>query len=364
MTRLQALQASLISENLDALILTSPTARRYITGFPSSAGLALITPGECFFFTDFRYIEAAQAQVRGLTVRLSTRDESARKQAIDILRDLNAADIGFEADAMTAAEREDWERLWRQTSAATDLRLRPAQELPHSLRLRKDADELAAIEAAQRIAERALSEVVGQVLRSGLTERQVCAELVYRLHLYGADGPSFPPIVASGPHSALPHAQPGDRALQRGDCVILDMGASLDGYCSDMTRTVFLGKVSDEQRRVYDAVLRAQTAGIAAVKAGAAGREIDAAARQVIADAGHGDHFGHGFGHGVGLEVHERPGVNPSGETPIPAGAVITAEPGIYLPGQFGVRIEDLLVVTETGSRNLTEMAKELRIIQ
>ena len=356
MNRLQAIQNAVQSEGLDALLLTSPVARQYAAGLRSSAGLVVITPKDALFLTDFRYIETAQERVRDMDVRQTTHDDPARKQAAAWLYDRGAIDVGFEADTMTAEALD----LWKQEPG---FRFRPAQTLIHELRLRKDAEEIRAIEAAQRGAERALSEVLETVLRPGLTERQVCAELVYRLHLYGTDGPSFAPIVVSGPNSALPHGEPTDRVMRRGDCVTVDIGAALGGYCSDMTRTVFLGEASDEQKRVYDTVLRAQEAGIAAIRAGKTGAEIDEAARAVIRQAGFGDYFGHGFGHGVGLQVHEKPKLNVSGEDAIPAGAVVTAEPGIYLPGKFGVRIEDLLVVTETGCRNLTVMPKGMPVI-
>ncbi|MCL2030807.1 MAG: Xaa-Pro peptidase family protein [Oscillospiraceae bacterium] len=356
MNRLQAIQNAVRDEGLDALLLTSPVARQYAAGFRSSAGAAVVTPEACLFLTDFRYIEAARERVRGMEVRMTTHERPLRKQAAEWLYDRGAIEIGFEADTLTAEELELWQK-------EPGFRFRPAHKLARDLRMRKDEGEIRAIEAAQRVAERALSEVLETVLRPGLTERQVCAELVYRLHLYGADGPSFPPIVVSGPNSALPHGEPGGRVLERGDCVTVDFGAALGGYGSDMTRTVFLGRADDEQKRVYGVVLQAQEAGIAAIRAGRTGAEIDEAARAVIRGAGYGDYFGHGFGHGVGIEIHEGPRLSVSGEDPIPAGAVVTAEPGIYLPGKFGVRIEDMLAVTEDGCRNLTRAPKELREI-
>lgn len=356
MTRLEQLRKSAQQEGLDALILTSPVARRYMTGFTTSDGLVLVTPEESFFITDFRYIEAARERVKDFTVLMSTREKTQRDIVMEKLKDKKTVALGYEADTMTV----EWLEKWKKNRK---LSLRPAQKLLHTMRLVKDEQEIQTIERAQGIAEQALTDVLENVIRPGLTERELCAELVYRVYKYGADAISFAPIVVSGPNSALPHGEPGDRVLQRGDCVTIDMGAKLDGYCSDMTRTVVLGEAGDEVRRVYDTVLRAQIAGIEAVHAGRTGKQIDAAAREVIQKAGYGEYFGHGFGHGVGLEVHEQPTAGPSGETPMPAGAVITAEPGIYLPGRFGVRIEDMLVVTENGSRNLTHMPKELLII-
>ncbi|MDR1735570.1 MAG: Xaa-Pro peptidase family protein [Oscillospiraceae bacterium] len=356
MTRVDALKDAARS-GAGAVLLTSPVARRYATGFNASAGVVLVTGGEGFFITDFRYIESARAQVKGFTVLLSTRENTALKQVAEILKTRGITQVGYEADTVTA---EALEKLNKELEVS----LIPAQERIHALRLNKSADEVAAIKAAQRIAERALKEVIEGVLRPGITERQLCAEIIYRIHLYGADGVSFPPIVVSGPNSSLPHGEPGDRVLRRGDCVTIDIGAQKDGYCSDMTRTYVLGEASDEVRRVYDTVLRAQLSGIAAVRAGKTGAQIDEAARSVIRDAGYGEFFGHGFGHGVGLEVHERPTLSPGKDDPLTPGAVITAEPGIYLPGKFGVRIEDLLLVTEDGCENLTEMTKELTVIE
>lgn len=356
MTRLEKLRAAAEREGLDALVLTSPVARRYATGFGSSAGMVLITSGECFFITDFRYIEDAKARVEGYTVLMCSREKPARSMVLECLGAIKTVKLGYEADTMTVSALAEWKKHRK-------LRLQPADELLHTLRLCKDEHEIASIERAQRIAELALMEVLESVIRPGLTERRLCAELVYRMYTQGGDALSFAPIVVSGPNSAMPHGEPGNRVLAHGDCVTIDMGVELDGYCSDMTRTVVLGEAGDEVRRVYDIVLRAQQAGIEAVRAGRTGKEIDGAAREVIEQAGYGEYFGHGFGHGVGLEVHERPVAGPSGETSIPAGAVITAEPGIYLPGRFGIRIEDMLQVTETGSRNLTDMSKELAVI-
>ena len=218
------------------------------------------------------------------------------------------------------------------------------------------------MEQAQEITDKAFSEILTRI-RVGMTEKELCAELIYCLYKNGADGLSFDPIVVSGPNTSMPHGVPGDRALQEGDFITMDFGVLYQGYCSDMTRTVALGYVTEEMERVYQTVLAAQKAGIAASKAGVPGSEVDGAARKVIADAGYGAYFGHGYGHSLGLEIHESPNANTRDNTLLPVGAVVSAEPGIYLPGKFGVRIEDVTILTEDGCEVLTKSPKELIIL-
>jgi Xaa-Pro aminopeptidase len=218
------------------------------------------------------------------------------------------------------------------------------------------------MESAQRIAERALEEILNEI-RPGVAEREIAARIQYLMLHYGAENMSFDPIVVSGPNTSLPHGVPGDREIQEGDFITMDFGVIYQGYCSDMTRTVALGHATEEMKKVYDTVLQAQLAGIAATKAGVTGKQIDAAARQVITDAGYGDYFGHGYGHSLGMEVHESPNCNPKGETPMAENMVTSAEPGIYLPGKFGVRIEDVVVFTKEGCEILTASPKNLIII-
>ena len=230
------------------------------------------------------------------------------------------------------------------------------------LRAVKSPEEIAAITAAQRIAERAFTELLN-FIRPGVTEREIAAELTYRMMRLGGEGNSFDPITITGANTSKPHGVPGDAAVAPGDFVTLDFGTIVEGYHSDMTRTVAVGYATDEMRKVYDTVLRAQAAGIALMTPAHTGAEVHAAAADVIAAAGWGAYFGHGFGHSVGLEIHESPSASPRNVQPLPAGAVVTAEPGIYLPGRFGVRIEDMILVTEDGNRNLTAAPKELLII-
>ncbi|MDR1693366.1 MAG: Xaa-Pro peptidase family protein [Oscillospiraceae bacterium] len=351
--RLKKIRSIAAEKKLDALLLTGEVSRFYATGLRTSAGIALITPEETVFITDFRYIEAAKAKLGGnFSVEMS---KPGRKQSAIVAEYIpKAKRIGVEGDILTLNAAKGWKK------ALGDLGLKGVKFLSvedslHTLRAVKTQTELAAMRKAQRIAERALADVLDGILRPGVTERDICAEIVYRMLKYGAERTSFDPIVVSGPNGSLPHGEPSDRAIRRGDFVTMDIGCVADGYCSDMTRTVAVGEATDEMRKVYRTVLAAQAAGIAVAKAGVAGREIDAAARAVITGAGYGDYFGHGFGHGVGLEVHEGPNASPSEERALPAGAVISAEPGIYLPGKFGVRIEDVVVLTETGCVNLTD---------
>ncbi|MDR0248468.1 MAG: aminopeptidase P family protein, partial [Oscillospiraceae bacterium] len=342
MRQADRLRALLREGELDALLLTSDTCRLYASGFPCSSGAAVLTREGDYLITDFRYIEAAEQKAEGFTVRMCGKDNPLRKTAAAILSAHGCKRVGYEADTLSVREYE----LWLREIPAVFV---PAQEAIAALRAVKTPAELAAIAAAQRVAESALDDVLLHFVRCGVSEKAVAGELIAALYRAGADGPAFAPIVASGPNGALPHAEPSDRLIAKGDLLTLDFGALLCGYRSDMTRTYAMGAVSDGQREVYALVLQAQQAGIAAVRAGVPGSEPDARARAVIESAGYGECFGHGFGHGVGLEVHETPNCNPTASEPLPAGAVITAEPGIYIKSRFGARIEDMLAVTPGG---------------
>ena len=238
----------------------------------------------------------------------------------------------------------------------------PATDLLWQLRMVKDEEELEAMVAAQRIAERALEDILEEI-RPGVTEKEIAARLQYLMLHYGASDMSFDPIVVSGPNGSLPHGVPSEKTIQQGEFVTMDFGCVYHGYCSDMTRTVAVGFATEEMQTVYQTVLSAQEAGIAAARAGLTGREVDGAARAVISAAGYGAYVGHSFGHGVGVEILEAPNASPMNEKPLPAGAVISAEPGIYLPGRLGVRIEDVILLTETGCRNLTKAPKDLIVL-
>jgi Xaa-Pro aminopeptidase len=263
--------------------------------------------------------------------------------------------VGFEEHYVTYAQSEVMAR-------ALDCELVPSQSILTELRMVKSERELERMREAQRLTDAVFDEIL-TVLKPGMTEKAVAAELIYRMLRHGADGVSFDPIVASGANSSMPHAVPSDKPLQSGEFVTMDFGCVLDGYCSDMTRTVALGGVSAEMRAVYAAVRAAQAAGIAAAHAGVPGKTVHMAAERVIDGAGYAGRFGHGFGHGLGLEVHESPRASAAYDLPLHSGSVISAEPGIYLPGQFGVRIEDVLIIRDGFNENITHSPKELIVL-
>ena len=295
-----------------------------------------MTVHQAFFITDSRYIEAARAALAGIAqVLLCSREAPMRTLVQGILREANVQLLGGEEQTTSYAEFTAYEQL-------LGLKLQPAQNILRTLRASKQPEELAMMYQAQQITDETFAQIC-TVIRPGMTEREIAAELIYRMLRLGAEGTSFDPIVLTGPDTSMPHGVPGDRRVAEGDFVTMDFGCRKNGYCSDMTRTVAVGYATDEMKNVYDIVLRAQLAGIARAAAGVTGAEIDGAARKVISDAGYGEYFGHSFGHSLGLYIHESPSASPSVKTPMPEGAVISAEPGIYLPGKFGVRIEDVL---------------------
>lgn len=339
---------------LDALIITSPAGRQYATGFPSTAGIVVVTRQQGYFFVDSRYIEAAGKAITDAHVEEAGRENEYFDKINQVIERHGVKTAGFEDKSLTVFRYDNFvEHL--------SVKLKPAQDILTSLRAVKSREELDIMIAAQRIAEKALDEVLGMIT-TDMTESDVAAELVYRMMKNGAQDKSFDPIVVTGEKSSMPHGVPADVKLKKGFMTI-DFGAKLGGYCSDMTRTYCIGKPTEEMKKVYSIVLEAQATGIAAAKAGVPGCDIDGAARKVIEDAGYGQYFGHSFGHSLGLEIHEAPNAAPSWPDPIPAGAVISAEPGIYLPGRFGVRIEDVLYITEDGNIDITKTGKELTII-
>ena len=266
------------------------------------------------------------------------------------------------AKAVGAEERWLSHAAWERLCKSTERTLQAGQSVPDTLRQSKDDEELAALRAAQRITDETFADMLN-ILRPGMTEQEAAAELVYRMLRRGAERVSFDPIVVSGERSSMPHGVPGQRALRDGDFVTMDFGCVYQGYCSDMTRTVAIGHATDEMQQVYYTVLAAQKAGIAAAGPGVTGRAVHEAAAAVLDAAGLGAYFGHGFGHGVGLEIHESPNASPANETPMPERAVISAEPGVYLPGKFGVRIEDVIVLRPEGAEDITGSPKQLLIL-
>ena len=354
MEHAKAIQNQMRQKGLDALLLTDPISCRYATGFYFTDGAVLLTPEKSWLLTDSRYTEAASMQVRQSEVRKFTAGHSLTELVGSLLGEFHGV-LAAEADRMSHAAWAEWEKKLNYT-------LTPAETLLGELRQSKDKDEIESMIEAQRIAERALDDVLG-IIKPGLTEKEIAAELTYRMLKYGGEENSFDPIVVTGAKSSMPHGVPGEVVIQDGDFVTMDFGTKKNGYCSDMTRTVAVGHATEEMKKVYAIVLEAQLAGIAVSKAGVTGKEIDGAARKVIEDAGYGEYFGHSYGHSLGLEIHETPGASTKGFTPMPVGAVVSAEPGIYLPGRFGVRIEDVVIMEEGGCTNITKAPKELIVL-
>ena len=354
MEHVKAIQALMQERGVDALLLTDPISCRYATGFFYTDGAVLVTPEKSWLLTDSRYTEAASLQVRQSEVRKFTAGHSLTELVGSLLGDFHGV-LAAEADRMSHSEWDRWEKALRQSFT-------PAGDLLGVLRQSKDKDEIESMIQAQRIAEHALDDVLG-IIKPGLTEKEIAAELTYRMLKYGGEENSFDPIVVTGAKSSMPHGVPGDVVIQDGDFVTMDFGTKKNGYCSDMTRTVAVGHVTEEMKKIYNLVLEAQLAGIAVSKAGVSGKEIDGAARKVIEDAGYGEYFGHSYGHSLGLEIHETPGASTKGLAPMPVGAVVSAEPGIYLPGRFGVRIEDVVIMEEGGCTNITKAPKELIVL-
>ena len=357
MNHFAKIAAQLESHDLDGMLLTNEANRFYASGFHTAGtdGMALVTRERCYYFTDSRYTEAAQRHVQGADIQEVAAGRGYSVLLKEAVQRHHIRRLGFEDAYMTVREHGLYAK-------ALPCQLVPAADLLADLRAVKDPEELEILISAQRIAEKALADILNEI-RPGVTEKEIAARLQYLMLHYGAEDKSFDPIVVSGPNGSLPHGVPSEKVIQAGEFVTMDFGCVYRGYCSDMTRTVAVGSVTDEMRRVYDTVLAAQLAGIAAAKAGATGRAVDGAARDVIEQAGYGPYFGHSFGHGVGVEIHEGPNATPSNGKPLPVGAVISAEPGIYLPGKLGVRIEDVLYLTEDGCQNLTLAPKELLVL-
>ena len=345
---------SLLGGEVDGLLLTSRYSRHYGAEFDIAEGVAVVSAKGCRYFTDSRYIESAQNNLKGFEV-LDVAGVGYVKRLNDAIADFGITVLGFEENYLTVAELQMYEQH-------LNAKLIPFTKKINCFRGVKEEWELDLMRKAQAIADKAFSEVLGRI-QPGMTELELQAELIYCMYKNGAHGLSFDPIVVSGPNTSLPHGVAGERVIQKGDFVTMDFGVLYYGYCSDMTRTVAIGYVTEEMEKIYNTVLEAQLAGIAISKAGVPGKDVDAAARKVITDAGYGEYFGHGYGHSLGLEIHEGPNPNARNEEGIPAGAVCSAEPGIYLPGKFGVRIEDVTIVTEDGVINITKSPKNLIIV-
>jgi Xaa-Pro aminopeptidase len=350
--RAERLVALLPEAEVDVMLVTDLVNVRYLTGYTGSNGLALVGPSTRVFVTDFRYIQQAADEVEGSFDRRKAPLELT--DAIEEVLPEGPVRLGFEEQELSVhGHRKLREKL------PDRVELVGVEGLVEQLRAVKEPHEVARIREAAKLADSALEDLIGAGL-AGRTERDLAFSLNEKMFHLGAQRPSFDAIVATGPHAARPHAAPRDVAVAAGQLVLIDWGAELDGYCSDCTRTLAVGDPGAAEREVYALVLEAQLAGVQAVKAGAQARAVDAAARELIAAAGHGEHFGHGLGHGVGLAIHEGPRLSTRSEAVLAAGNVVTVEPGVYLPDRFGVRIEDLVVVTDEGCEILTSVSKEL----
>jgi Xaa-Pro aminopeptidase len=353
--RLDALTAQLAERELGALLVTNLVNVRWLTGFTGSSGAALVGAGAPRFVTDFRYLTQAAAQLDSVWER-----EIATELLKRVVEGLPAQPLrlGFDDAHVTVQQHALLERLL----ADRDVELVAAGGIVEALRAVKAPEEIARIRAAAAVADEAFEEVVGAGI-VGRTERDVALDIEIAMRRRGAEGASFAPIVAAGEHGALPHAVPRDVPIPAGTLVVIDWGAQLDGYASDCTRTVATGELDPRDRAVYETVLRAQEAALAAVRPGPTGQEVDAVARAIIDESGHAEHFGHGLGHGVGMEVHEGPRLSKQRKDVLAAGNVVTIEPGIYVPGAIGVRIEDLVAITADGHEVLNGLPKALRTV-
>ena len=355
MKNIEKYQSLLETGEVDALLLTSVYNRLYAAQYRVAEGVAVVTREGAYYFTDSRYIEAAEKNLKGFTVRMTHPGSSEIERINEVIGEHTIKKLGFEENDMTYGD-------YLRYNEALHAVLVPMQAKIDAFRATKEPWEIELMRKAQAITDQTFSELC-KIIQAGMTEKELEAELIYCLYKNGAEGLSFDPIVVSGPNTSMPHGVAGSRVLQDGDFVTMDFGVLYQGYCSDMTRTVALGHATEEMRKVYDTVLRAQLAGIAASHAGASGKSIDGAARDIITEAGYGPYFGHSYGHSLGLEIHEAPNCTPRNENPIPAGAVCSAEPGIYIPGKFGVRIEDVVIFREGGCEVITHSPKELTIL-
>ncbi len=351
MVRLEKLRQTLQRDNLDAMLITRPENQRYLSGFRGGEAALLITQQQALLLTDFRYYDqvAEEAPLFEL-VKVDSKMGSVLK---GLVKKHGVRTLGFESAHLHFAEYKAWRQATRGTKWVT------TSSVTEDIRAIKDKQELASTRKAVAIADEAC-EHIRTFVQPGMTEKQVAWELEMYMRNHGAEGVAFPFIVGAGPNGAKPHAVPLDRPIREGELIVLDTGARVDGYNSDLTRTICLGQPDSKMREIYDIVLRAQLAAEKGAKPGMKGKEIDAIARKVIADAGYAQAFGHGLGHGVGLAVHEKPGAGARSDDVMQPGMVCTIEPGIYLSGWGGVRIEDMVLFTERGVQVLTRARKDL----
>lgn len=346
----------ILKSDSEAVIVSSPENRRYFTGFPSSDGYLVITKNDAVFFTDSRYIEAAQKSIKNCRCLLL---KSVSEEIKNYLTESGIKTLYGEKARLTVADAEMLKDIF------SPIEFCPAEILESAIdgaRIIKTCGEVEKIKKAQAIAEKAFEHILN-FIKVGVTEKQVALELDFYMLSHGAEALSFETIAVTGAKTSMPHGVPDETVIQNGDFVTMDFGAVYDGYHSDMTRTVAVGFASDEQKEIYNTVLRAQKATLGVLKAGVDCKDADKVARDIISDAGYGDCFGHGTGHGVGIEIHEKPNLSPKSTAILEEGNIVTVEPGIYIPDKFGVRIEDMALITENGCENLTSSPKELIIL-
>jgi Xaa-Pro aminopeptidase len=354
--RIAAIRGQLADAACGAMVVRDVANVMYLSAFDGvwddePYSLLYVTPSAAFVLTDSRYQEAAELAASGAEWHVTVCEGDPWTRALSMAADDSVARIAVESSVPYG--------IVEKARSGFSGEIVPGADWVEGLRAVKDASEIARIVEAQAITDDGFDHILG-FISTGMTEVQIALELEFHMRAQGSEGVAFAPIVASGPNSARPHAHPGSRQVQKGDFLKMDFGARYGGYCSDMTRTVVIGEASDRHREIYDAVLAANLAGSAAVKPGLRGKDVDAAARAVIEARGFGEQFKHGLGHGVGLEVHELPGLGARSEPVLAVGNVVTVEPGVYVPGFGGVRIEDLVVVEEAGARVLTRSTKEL----
>lgn len=350
MQKLKSLQTILKEKNLDALLITNPVNRRYITGFTGTAGVVLISENHAYLITDFRYIEQANEQAPYFKV--VEHKKSIESDVNRLLKQLNISKLGFERNDVTYALYERYNEMF-------DVNLTPVSGIVESIRITKSDEEISIMKEAAGIADKAY-EHIQSYIKPGVKELDIANELEFFMRKQGAASSSFDIIVASGHRSALPHGVASEKKIEQGELVTLDYGAVYKGYCSDITRTLAVGEINEQLKTIYDTVLEAQKEGIKQIGPGMTGREADQVTRDYITKKGYGEYFGHSTGHGLGLEVHEEPRLSTNSETVLEPGMVVTVEPGIYIPKVGGCRIEDDIVITKTGNERLTNATKEL----
>jgi Xaa-Pro aminopeptidase len=348
--RLSRLREHFSQGGIDALLISSNFNRAYLSGFQGTSGWLIITSDEQILVTDFRYLN--QARSEAIDYQIVLYKTSLPEKINDLLKERKIQKLGFESQHLTYEQ-------YHKFKSQLEVDLIPVSSPVEKLRELKDPAEIERIKNAVSVADKTFEHIL-KFIKPGVTERDLAAEMEYFMRKEGAGGPSFDTIIASGFRGALPHGTASDRSICPGDLIVMDYGAILNGYCSDITRTVVVGTAASEQKKIYDIVLEAQTEALGFVGPGRKCCEVDAFAREIIAGYGFGDNFGHGLGHGVGLEVHEKPAVNPRNQDILEPGMVITVEPGIYIDGWGGVRIEDMVLVTDKGCEILTQSPKEL----